>query len=84
MQSFIFGPNTEHATLEELLAAREAAGSPRAHPTGFPSNVGEGLTFLGQAIGRRMDMNRLQQISEQMRELDPTGEIVRALMEGRQ
>lgn len=81
MRGFIFGEGTENPTLEDLVRQREAHDI-RRRPTGFPSNVGEGLTYLGQAIGRRRDMGRMSRLNEQIRELDPTGEIVRALMRG--
>ena len=73
----------EHATIEDLVRAREARGGIRPRPRGYPRNAGEGLTYLGQAIGRRRDLNRQADINEQLRQLDPTGEIVAALMGGR-
>jgi len=48
--SFIFGGNTG-LTYEELKKRRAIAAALAARQKGFPKNIGEGLTYLGESIG---------------------------------
>ncbi|WP_420959367.1 hypothetical protein [Brucella sp. IR073] len=59
MKSFIFGPNQEAKTPEELAKRRAVQDAvARAILGKAPKNVGEGLSQMGQAIAYRMMANK--------------------------
>ena len=68
--SFIFGGNTE-LTYEELKKRRAIAAALAARQKGFPKNIGEGLTYLGESIGeaglnwRLAQAEKAQQLRDQ-------------------
>lgn len=75
---YAFGANGP--SIEELLAQRERMGDGPPAPSGYPSNIGQGLTYLGGAIANRMHRGRAERLDNQISSMDPTGDIVRALM----
>ncbi len=59
MRSFIFGPNQEAKTPEELAKRRAVQDAlARAALSRAPQNVGEGLSQMGQAIAYRIMANK--------------------------
>ena len=68
--SFIFGGNT-NLTYEELKKRRAIAAALAARQKGFPKNIGEGLTYLGESIGeaglnwRLAQAEKAQQLRDQ-------------------
>jgi len=70
LNTFIFGGN-DGLSYEELKRRRAIASALAARQRGFPKNVGEGLTYLGESIGeavgdwRLREMEKRQQAGEQ-------------------
>ena len=58
-QSFIFGPGTANPSLEDLKRRRAVALAMAARQRAFPKTAGEGMTYLGEAIGDRIADERL-------------------------
>jgi len=87
MRSYLIRPQErpEQASLLELLEKREKSKPPGEDPSGSTyGSLAAGMTQLGRAIGHRMRTNRRNNLDQQIEQLDPTGDIVRALMRGRQ
>jgi len=61
--SFIYG-GTTGLTLEELRRREAIATAMASQRQPYPKTVGEGLTALGQAFGRRMYENRLREAEQ--------------------
>jgi hypothetical protein len=84
-QSFFWPEGSREATLQDLLEKKENARDPGKRPSGNTyGNLAAGMTQLGQGIAHRVATNRQNRLNQQIEQIDPTGEIVRALMRGRQ
>jgi hypothetical protein len=64
---FIFGGTADAPTLEELKRRRAIAAAIAAQKKGFPKTLGEGLTYLGEAIGEAGLDWRTQRAEEALR-----------------
>jgi hypothetical protein len=84
-KSFFWPEGSPEATLAQLLKRQEAAPSPGSRPSGSTyGSLPSGMTQLGRGIAHRVAATRQQRLEDQIQKIDPTGEIARALMRGRQ
>jgi hypothetical protein len=65
--SFIFGGTSDTPTYEELKRRRAIAAALAARQRGYPKNIGEGLTALGEGIYEGVSEWRLRQQEEKLR-----------------
>src|SRR4051812_17998790 len=63
MQSYIFGPGTENISAEALKRRQAIATAMASQRRKFPTTLGEGMTYLGESIGDRLEQNRLDKAS---------------------
>lgn len=59
LQSFIFGPGTDNLSYEQLKRRQAIATAMAGQKRPFPKTLGEGMTALGEAVGGRLEENRL-------------------------
>src|SRR6185369_13619380 len=57
--SYIFGGTSGTPSYDELLRRRQIATANAMRQKKMPTTLGEGMTYLGEAVGDRMESNRL-------------------------
>jgi hypothetical protein len=57
--SYIFGGTSGTPSYEELLRRRQVATANAMRQRKMPTTLGEGMTYLGEAVGDRLESNRL-------------------------
>lgn len=69
MMPFIFGGDT-NMSLEELRRRQAAAAAVAGQKRKFPTTLGEGMTYLGEAVGDRLENDRLREAEAAQAALD--------------
>lgn len=80
--SFIFGGNTGIPTYDDLQRRRAISYAIAARARAAPKTLGEGLTYVGEAVGDRMAENRLAEEEKAFRGTAATDPLLRPMTGG--